>query len=352
MLARPPLRRRWPLVAAAAVVPLLLLAAAPGTEPGLTYEFRSVATQGEGDAGRTIASVTGRAQVVGGQARIDLTDATGPNPFTRKGTYVVVGADGRMLMVSPEEKQYYAFNMEQMLAGLGSAMNAMGGLMKMTMTDVKVDVQDLGAGGKMHGYDTRHLRMTQSYTMTISIMGRKQVTSASDTMETWVAPALKDVVNPFLRMGNAAGALDFGNPDYRRQMQAANAKLAVGLPLKSVTRSVAKDEKGKEQRTSVTVEVTTLARGDVAAAAFAVPAGYQEVQMPMAEFAALGDSLNAAKARNAAAGADTAAKPDGPDAASVKDAAKNAAEKTGKAAAAEEAKKRLRGIFKRPPSLR
>jgi hypothetical protein len=83
-----------------------------------------------------------------------------------------------------------------------------------------------------------------------------------------------------------------------------------------------------------------------------VPAGYEEVPMPMAELAALGDSLDAAKARNAATGADTAATADGPDAASMKDAAKTAAEKTGKAAAAEQAKKKLRGIFKRPPSLR
>jgi len=350
MHARHPSRRRLALAAAAAV-PVLLLAAAPGTEPGLTYEFRSVVNQREA-GGKTLAGVTGRAQVVGGQARIDITDATGPNPFTQKGTYVVVGADGRMLMVLPKEKQYYAFNMEQMLAGAGNALNAMGGLVKMTMSDTKVDVQDLGAGEKMHGYDTRHLRMVQAYTMSVSIMGRKQVTTAADTMETWVAPALKDVVNPFLRMGNATTAIDFGNAEYRRQLQAANAKLAAGLPLRSVMRSVAKDEKGKEQRTTMTMEVTKLDRGDVAMAAFAVPAGFEEVPMPMAELAALGDSVNAAKARSAAAGGDTAAKADGPDAASMKDAAKAAAEKTGKAAATEEAKKRLRGIFKRPPSLR
>ena len=351
MITRPRRSRRWTLVAAPVAPALLLLAAAPGTEPGLTYEFRSVVEQGEA-GGKSLAGVTGRAQVAGGRARIEITDATGPNPFTQKGNYVVVGSDGRMLMVLPKEKQYYAFNLEQMLAGAGSALNAMGGLVKMTMSDTRVEVQDLGAGEKMHGYDTRHLRMVQSYTMSLSIMGRKQVTTSSDTMETWVAPALKDVVNPFLRMGNAATAIDFGNADYRRQLQAANARLAVGLPLRSVTRSVARDEKGKEQRTTMTVEVTRLDKGDVAVAAFAVPAGFEEVPMPMAELAALGDSVSAAKARDAAAGADTAAKADGPDAASMKDAAKAAAEKTGKAAAAEEAKKRLRGVFKRPPSLR
>lgn len=343
---------RWPLALAVAV-PLMLAAAAPAFEPGITYDFRISTSQGEGGSAKELAGMVGRGQVAGSKARVDISDAKGANPVTQKGSYVVVQGDGRMLMVQPEEKQYFVFDMDQMLAGAGSAMKAMGGMMKMSMSDVKIDVQDLGAGGTMHGYDTRHLRMTQSYTMTISVLGRTQVTKSADTTDSWVAPALKDVVNPFLRMGNSAASIDFGNPEYGRQMKAANAKLSIGLPLKSVSRIVGTDEKGKATTTTSTMEVTNLQRGDVAASAFAIPSGYQEVPSPFAGLATLGDSLDAAKARNAAAGGtdSDAARADGPDAASMKDAAKEAAEKSGKAKAAEEAKKRIRGVFKRPPAL-
>ena len=342
--------RRWSLLALPLVVPAALLTAAPSAEPGLVYEFRSVTTQGEpGASGKQLAAVAGRGQVAGGRARIDITGAAGPNPFTKEGSYVVVQeGGGRMLMVVPEEKQYFAFDLEQMLAGAGAALNAMGPLLKLTMSDVKIDVQDLGAGERLHGHDTRHLRMTQHFTMTVTVMGRKQVTTSADTMETWVAPALRDVVNPFLRVSSAAGAIDFGNPDYRRQLLAANEKLGVGLPLRSVARSVATDEKGKQQRTSMTVEVTRLERADVPTAAFTMPDGYAEVPSPMAALAAVGDSTAATKAGGTPGAAADAAKTDAPDAAALKEAADRAA----RAKAAEEAKKRVRGIFRRPPALR
>lgn len=360
MPARPRPARRLALAAAVAV-PLALVAAAPAPafDPGITYDFRVSTRTGEGAEAKELAGIVGRGQVSGSRARVDIREASGPNPFTKKGTYMVVPGDARMLMVLPEEQQYYAFNMEQLAAGMGSMMKAMGGMVKMTMSDVKIGVEDLGAGEKLHGYDTRRLRMTQSFTMTVSVLGRKTVTTSADTTESWVAPALKDVVNPFLRMGNAAGAVDFGNPDYARQLKAANEKMAAGLPLRTVSRAVATDEKGKVTVTSMTMEVTNLQRGDVALAAFEIPPGYQEVPMPFAELAALGDSLEAAKARDAAAGGEgkeaTAAKAagaDGPDAASMKDAAKGAAKEAGAAKAADQAKKAIRGIFKRPPVLR
>jgi hypothetical protein len=331
----PTTRRRvaWCLGAA---FPLVLVAAAPAVEQGLVYDFTMRTTATQDGKSRDVVAMTGRGQVTrAGDARVDLADAKGGGPMVTKNGYILVQDGERMVMVDPEEKRYYAFNLEQMMAGMGSLLQATGGLVRMQMTDVKLDVADLGAGEKLQGYATRHLRLTQSYTMTMSVLGRRNSTTAADTIDYWIAPELKHVVNPFLRMGNAAGMLDFGNPDYQAQLRAANAKLAIGLPLKSVTRSVSTDDKGKTTAATGTMEVTGLRTADIPASTFEIPAGYTEVEMPFAQLAAMGDSLAAARR---ASGADTVAQP------SAGDAAKKAAAEGAKAGVTG----RLRGLIRKP----
>jgi hypothetical protein len=330
-----PRRLAWPLAAA---IPLLLAAAAaPVAEPGLMYDFTMKTTATQDGRSRDVVSMSGRGQVTrAGDARVDLADASGGGPMVSKGGYIIVQGGTRMLMVNPEEKHYFSFNLEQMMAGMGSLLQATGGLVRMQMSDVKVDVADLGAGGTMQGYATRHMRLTQSYTLTMSVLGRRNATTSADTIDYWIAPELKHVVNPFLRMGGAAAAmLDFGNPDFQAQMRAANEKLAIGLPLKSVTRSASTDDKGKTTSTTGTMEVTNVRTADIPAETFVVPAGYTEVEMPYAQLAALGDSLAAARR---AAGADTVETP------SAGEAAKKAAEEGAKKSAAS----RLRGLIRKP----
>lgn len=327
--------RRAVLVAALAVVATPAALAAQG----ITYDFRVTASQGEADKLREVSVITGRSQVDGDRARIDLVDVKNGGAMVTKDGYVLVADGGqRMMMVDTKKKEYYDFNIDQMMAGMSGALKALGGMVKMEMTDVALDVTEVGDGGKVEGYDTRKLRMTQSFTMSMSMLGRKSTTKTADTTDVWVAPALKQAQNPFLRAGNSAAGVDFGNPEFRRQMLAANEKMAVGALLKSDGRSVATDDKGKQTLTRTTMEVTNIQRGPVAAAVFEIPAGYTEVPMPFGELAALGDSLDAAK------GEESEAKL---DAAGAKDAAAEAAQDAAKAKAAEEAKKKVGGLLKK-----
>jgi len=333
-----PATRRRLVRPLAAAIPLALLAAAvPAVEPGLSYDFTLTTTATEDGRSRELVAMTGHGQVTrAGDARVDLGEVKNGGPMAKKNAYVIVQGGERMLMVDPEEKQYYTFNLEQMMAGMGSLLQATSGLVRIQMSNVEVDVADLGAGERLQGYATRHLRLTQSYTMTMSVLGRRNATTSTDTVDYWIAPELKHVVNPFLRMGNAAaGMLDFGNPDFQAQMRAANEKLAIGLPLRSVTRSASTDDKGKTTTMAGTMEVTNLRSGDIPASAFAIPAGYTEVEMPFAQLAALGDSLAAARR---ASGADTVPQP------SAGDAAKKAAAEGAKQGAVG----RLRGLIRKP----
>lgn len=299
--------RRRPRALLALAVPLALAAAAPAVDPGLVYEFRVVAEQQDGGRAKETMRMVGRGQVTrAGDARIDLVEARNTGPMADRNGYVLVQGGERMVMVDPKEKQYYAFDVGQMMAGAGAMLQAVGGLVRMEMSDVAIAAEELGAGEAIHGHETRRVRVTQAFTMTMSVLGRRNVTRTVDTTEYWLAPGLKHVVNPYLRVGSAAaGALDFGNPEFAAQMAAAQAALNVGLPLKSVSRGAAIDDKGKATVTVTTMEITSLQEGDVPASAFAIPAGYTEVAMPFEQLQAIGDS-SAARPTPGAEGAKAA----------------------------------------------
>lgn len=337
-------RGAWPVAMVALPVALF---ATPALEAGFTYDFRVSSASTQGDQTKELTVMAGRGQVAGDKARVDLSEAKNGGPmFTGKGGYVMVKDGGAtMYMVDPAEKQYYSFNMEQMFAGLGSTLKMMGGMVKMTMTDVKIDVQDLGAGERIQGYPTRHVRQTQSHTISVSVLGRKSSTTSADTTEMWIAPELKHVGNPFLQMGGAAAGMDFGNPDYKKQSLAAQAKIPAGFPLRSVSRSHSTDEKGKTSVVVSTMEVTNFRKGDVPASVFAIPGDYTEVPMPFAELAALGDSVDAARAREGGANGATA---DKASPGKTGDELKEAVKEAGKEGVKEEAKKKIRGLFKKP----
>lgn len=335
----------WPVAMMA--LPLALFAT-PALETGFTYDFRVSSSSTQGDQTKELSVMAGRGQVAGDKARIDLSEAKNGGPmFTGKGGYVMVKDGGTtMYMVDPGEKQYYSFNMEQMFAGIGSTLKMMGGMVKMTMTDVKIDVQDLGAGERIQGYSTRHVRQTQSHTISVSVLGRKSSTTSVDTTEMWIATDLKHVGNPFLGMGAAAAGVDFGNPDFKKQALAAQAKIPAGLPLKSVSRNHSTDEKGKTSMIVSTMEVTNFKKGDIPASTFAIPGDYKEVPMPFAELAAMGDSVEAARARDKGAAANGAA--DKASSEKTGDELKDAVKEAGKQGVKEEAAKKLRGLFKKP----
>lgn len=341
---RSTLRRAWPIAIVA--LPAALFAT-PAREAGFTYDFRVSTSSVQGSQSKEVSLMSGRGQVAGDKARIDLAEAKNGGPmFGEKGGYIMVKDGGAtMYMVDPGEKQYYSFNMEQMFAGLNSALKMMGGMVKMTMSDVKIDVQDLGAGESIQGYSTRRVRQVQSVTVSVSVLGRKSSTTTVDTTESWIATELKHVGNPFLQMGAAAGSVDFGNPEFKKQYQAAQARIPAGFPLRSVSRAHSTDEKGKTSLTTSTMEVTNFQKGDIAASVFAIPGDYKEVQMPFAELAAAGDSLSAAQAREAARAGNAAdAKASEKGGEEIKDAVKEA----GKESVKQEAAKKLRGLIRKP----
>lgn len=329
----------------------VLLAAEPLSVPligGTTYEFIVRAETG----GKESVMMRGRGAIAGNESRLEILDGTSTqgDVFGGKGSYFLVKEGGkRMLLVDPTNKQYMEWNMASALAGLAKVMNAVGGFVKLELSDIKIDAQDLGAGETIQGYPTRHFRLIENYTTTAKIFGRSSKSRSETTTDFYFAPALKELTNPFVQSGREmAQSFDmFNNPDYKSQMTAAYSKIQHGVPLRSVVKSVATDEKGKQQVSVVTSEMVNFKQGDIPRSTFAIPDGYAQVEMP---------SLNASLAGGASAGGTGSGKT-APDlnADSITAAAKQAAGEGVKEAVKEEVKaeaknaaaKKLKGIFKR-----
>ena len=244
------------------------------------------------------------------------------------------------IWINPEPEKHWDYT--ESIQIIRKMMNAVGGMVKMEMSDVKIDAHSLGAGETIQGYKTVHYQMVQNYTMSVKVFGHESKSRNESTTDYYFAPSLSGLANPFVSNGNAySSSFDmFNNPDYKSQMSAAMAKIgSAGVPLKMVAKSVRTDDKGKQETNITTTEMVNFKNGDIPASTFAIPAGYTMIQMPKidANMAEGSDKSGGQKAPDI--NADSIAK-------AAKDSAKAGLKDAAKDAAKDGATKKLRGIFK------
>ena len=338
-------------LAAVAALPLLL-AAKPLSAPlsaGTTYEW-VVRSQSTRTGDKESVMMRGRGTFSGNNGKLEILESVAQNAngqsnmFGGKGSYFLVLDGGKkMLMVDPTNKQYMEWDMASMMAGMSKMVNAVGGMVKMEMSDVKIEAHNLGAGETIQGYPTVHYQMVQNYTVSMKVFGRESKSRNESTTDYYFAPSLKGLANPFVSNSQAyAQSFDmFNNPDYKSQMSAAMAKIgSAGVPLKSVAKIVRTDEKGKQETSIVTTEMVNFKNGDIPSSTFAIPAGYTQIQMPKI------DANTAAGSGNSTSGQKSA----DINADSIANAAKEGAKEGVKEGVKEGTKdatvKKLKGIFK------
>jgi hypothetical protein len=336
--------RRARFVAAAAV-PLVFAAALPVTD-GMTYEFVMKSTSKQ-TGNKEQVTLRGRGTYAGDDAKIEIIDASssagGSETFGGKGSYFIVKDAGKeMLLVSPNDKTYMKWDIANMFAGMSKVVNAVGGLVKMQMSDIKISAEDLGAGETVQGYPTRHYRMIQNYTVSASMFGKKSTNRTETTVDYYFAPNLR-IANPFVSNSQQMAMLSqldmFNNPDYKSQMTTAMGKLPKsGVPLKTVTTTVSTDEKGKQETMTSVMEMVNFKTANVPASAIAVPSDYKMIEMPNLN-AAMAEGGNGANSGKPGFTADSVT-------AAAKQGAKEGLTEGAKEGAKEAAKKKIKSIFK------
>ena len=339
---------RWPVMLGSAAAIALLVAAAP-VASGYQYTFR-MSSRNTDDKGtvKEDTPMLATVQVAGTRARIDFQDAGRDQQggMFGKGTYMIADRGSRMLiLVDPKEKSYAEMPVDALGQAMGGMIGGMGKMFKIKVSNAKFTTQDLGAGETIGGFATRHYRVVHDYDMDMQMAWIKSNSTNHTEADYWINKEISALPNPIFEMFASVGsALMAGDAEFVRQVKEAMDKMFVGVPLKSVTRTTSVDKKGKKTESMSTMEMLNITRTAVPDAVFAIPAGYTKAELPRDEMAAgapgsMPDDATASSGPDSAHLADSAAAQPG-----LKDAAKT----VGKEAAKEEAKKKLRGIFKRP----
>ena len=235
---------------------------------GYRYKVESVTT------GMQESTMSGVAEVEGKNLRFDVQHGDGA-VFTDS-SFVVSNNGGRVLsVIDPSAKTYFDISVDQLTGGISSMMQAMGGNLKLTILNPKVNVRDLGAGETIEGYATQKKAIDASYEMNIEMMGQKLSMSMSMSTESWMTSQIPLGFASFLQTGE----LHTGIPEIDKLL-ATQAKSLNGFPLKQVT-TIHINQMGQQMEIKTTTNVSSIEKKSIAASEFVVPSGYTKTDSPI-----------------------------------------------------------------------
>lgn len=283
---------------ASLLVASLALAGSLGAQ-GLSYDMSTTAT-GPDRTGvvATRNMMAAHGQFASGNSRIDVTQSMAPGGMMGQGTYMITnGSKGTVTSVDPAKHQYTVIDIAELGKTAADLQASLGGIAKIEVANVKVDVQDLGAGEPLDGYATYKYRLTQSYTMNMIVMGRTMSTPSLSVTDVWVAPQLDGLMDPSARPPVAATSGPMA--ELTRQLTAAYTKVRKGLMLKRVS-TMDSGEGARKHTTTITTTITNVKKSAISRSVFEVPSGYTKVDMmdEVAGQAAAAKQAHAAKHAN------------------------------------------------------
>jgi hypothetical protein len=324
---------------------ITLAAAAPRVfSPGYTYHMTidSHVTEPNGRT-RDFVAMSGRASVNAHGGRLDIDDvAKDRSAMGEKGGYFLYDATS-MMIVSPKEKQVVRFGFDDLEKGMSQLASVPG--MNITVSDVNVGVEKLGAGESLLGMSTTRFRVTQDYKIAMKVAFMNRSSTEHIVQEYWMADQKNGLANPFARMGSMRmGGGGFG--ELASRTSDAMKSMGKGIPLKTITTTTSTSGKGEKTETVSTMQITDLQTGDVDDASLKAPSDYKVVDVGE-QMKAMGAQLEQAKAAQAAQQAQSseAKKAQAPDSSSK---AQPSAEAEAKEAAKQALRKGMGGLMRRP----
>ena len=209
-----------------------------------------------------------RYRVAGTAYRMDDLPMSGSAAGTAEGVYRIFNrADNTLTTVDPSHHMATVMSFTSLLGPDSSNLAP-----KLVPHVTKHEFEDLGAGEKILGHATRHVRVTTIGTFEITMMGQTCKGPWDEVKETWVAPDvdLQTDVDPY---GSIIGL------DSARQLGLADKNMPKGAALRRISRSVEPDSTGKPITSTSTSEVVDLTFGPLDASIFAVPADFQTLDL-------------------------------------------------------------------------
>lgn len=258
----------------------VVLAVAVQVQAGVTLKYVT-RTEGGRAERRPQQPMTSTLMAEGDKARMEMAGAQGQAQGPMEGGYILVHNGGDLMyMVSPKEKTYMVWTMDQMLGMAGSAMQMMQGMMTMKVTDPKIERLLDEKGPDMFGMPTRHYKFRMTYTMETSVFGMKSSTGTVREEEIWTTTKLADKgLNVWKRRSQT---FKLGNEELEKLANTEMSKVE-GLPLKQVSVTVSTPSQGAPTTSRTEMEVVDVKEGAIASDLLELPAGYTEMKMPTME---------------------------------------------------------------------
>jgi Domain of unknown function (DUF4412) len=265
----------------AAVVALTVAATGSVGAQGLSYDMSTTGTSPDRTGATTQRNfMSAHGQFEGGNSRLDFTQSMSPGGWMGSGTYMITnGPKGTVTSVDPSKHQYTVMDIAEMGKAASDAQSALGGMAKIEFADVKVDLQDLGAGEPIDGYATYKYKLSQSFTMKMTVLGHVINSPSTSTTDIWIAPQLDGLMDPSARpmVATPSGPM----AELMKQLTAEYSKIKKGLPLKRTTTSVS-GVGARQHTTTMTTLITNVKKSPISASVFEVPAGYTKVDLAAA----------------------------------------------------------------------
>lgn len=247
---------------------ILALCLAVPLQAGVIYEFRM---KSQGDA----ATMRGEAKVEGPRMRLELEEGDGV--VFRDGSIVISEDRGSTMMVlDPKKKQFYRLSIEESVGAMRAMLSSMGGMVEMSVSDQKVEVERLGPGEAIDGYPTTKYRIDADYTLNLKALGMDMSQRIRSETTSWTTDRLDRELASFLAFRTLRTGIEGLDELIEKQTGVVS-----GFPLKTVTRSEI-TARGRTSTSTTTMTVTNIREAEVPASEFTVPDGYREVDGPLA----------------------------------------------------------------------
>lgn len=173
-----------PLLALAAVLAVASDSrpvAAQSALPGWSYTMNMTTDSGRGAPPSSVAM---RQQVTDRFLRMEFVQVSGSSSMASiEGMYQVFdGVDSTLTMVMPSQHMATVMGLSMMQL---PALSAKPGI---AWHLTRSDLEDLGAGERISGHATRHVRVTTAGTMDMTIMGQTCTKRLESVSDMWIAP--------------------------------------------------------------------------------------------------------------------------------------------------------------------
>lgn len=246
-------------------------AAAQAALPGWTYTMNITTDSG---AGVPRTSMAMRQQVTARYLRMETLQISGMAALAAvEGSFTVFDfVDSTVTTVMPNQRM-------ATVMGLGMMRDAQAGQgMTMAQHLTRSDLEDLGAGERISGHSTHHVRVTSAGTLDVSMMGETCSRQIQSVSEMWIAPDV-DFGAVAAAATQRLGSLNGGQAAVVTQDGIASAAMPKGTAIRTITRTTHPNAQGKQVTVTQTMDIIDVNQRPINAAVFAVPADFQTMDM-------------------------------------------------------------------------